>query len=59
MGDCKMLLCSYYNKNVVVMVCADLTFSRLATHVCERFDGLKPTSVSLSFKIPGYNNFKM
>ncbi|KAL7235180.1 hypothetical protein ACSBR1_018636 [Camellia fascicularis] len=54
-----MLLCSYDNKNVVVVVCADLTFSRLTTHVCERFDGLTPTSVSLPFKIPGYNNFKM
>ncbi|XP_028081574.1 uncharacterized protein LOC114282984 [Camellia sinensis] len=59
MGDCIMLLCSYDNKNVVVVVCVDLTFRRFTTHVCERFDGLTPTSVSLSFKIPGYNNFKM
>ncbi|XP_028117453.1 uncharacterized protein LOC114315084 [Camellia sinensis] len=36
MDGCIMLLCSYDNKNVVVVVCADLTFSRFTTHGVKR-----------------------
>ncbi|KAL7219946.1 hypothetical protein ACSBR2_012912 [Camellia fascicularis] len=59
MADNIMLLCLYGIENVAIMVRNDFMFTMLVDHISRRFGGLHTDSTSMSFKIPGYNNFKM
>ncbi|KAL7201234.1 hypothetical protein ACSBR1_033028 [Camellia fascicularis] len=59
MGDNLMLLCVFGDNNIAVMLDATFTFSRFASHVCDRFGDLSPDSISMFFKITGYNKFNM
>ncbi|CAL5410484.1 unnamed protein product [Camellia sinensis] len=54
MSDNQMLLCSYDDNNVAVMVDTVFTYTRLVNHLCERFG-----KVFMFFRIAGYNKFKM
>ncbi|XP_028060812.1 uncharacterized protein LOC114264399 [Camellia sinensis] len=59
MGDNLILLCAYGGNNIAVMFDVTFTFSRLVSHVCDRFGDLSPDSISMFFKITGYNKFNM